>query len=491
MKKNFLTAIAVMVTAFLVGTTIAQAADVTFGGQLRPRFEVNDQSDFNDNTDQNYFVASRIRLNANVNVNESTSAFIQMQSVRIWGDAIGTSTTSTGAGNASFTVSDGDATVGLHQAYFTLKNFASLPVDLKVGRQEVVLDGHRLFGNTGWTTGAQTHDAVRATHKHGNHSLDYAYILASESGTTKTEKDDVDAHLVHANFQGILGGNLSVTYAALIDGWWLGAGTGAACLNLDNDIHTIGFRQAGQLFGIDYRGEYYYQFGDAAADGAASGIRGLAGIAPGTGVITRNTSAGKDIDRDAYMFGVRVGKTFQNVMMKPSLTIWYDYLSGTSDSDAAAGEYGTFNTLFDTGHKFYGYMDLFLPATGSASARLGLQDLAIKAKIQPMDKWTVKADYHWFYTAEGAAGNPVVSAGDGSLGGSPGANTAGAGFASSGIDGSDLGQELDITVVHKYNANTKIVLGYSSFFQSSLFHDINNNGGDGADWGYVMFDVTF
>ena len=28
-------------------------------------------------------------------------------------------------------------------------------VNAKIGRQEVVLDGHRLFGHTGWTDGAQ------------------------------------------------------------------------------------------------------------------------------------------------------------------------------------------------------------------------------------------------------------------------------------------------------------------------------------------------
>ncbi|NIQ02055.1 MAG: hypothetical protein GWM98_17960, partial [Nitrospinaceae bacterium] len=49
--------------------------------------------------------------------------------------------------------------VGLHQAYFTVKNLMSAPVNLKIGRQEVILDGHRLFGNTGWTQGAQSADA--------------------------------------------------------------------------------------------------------------------------------------------------------------------------------------------------------------------------------------------------------------------------------------------------------------------------------------------
>ena len=88
----------------------------------------------------------------------------------------------TGAANGSFQVSDEDNNLGLHQAYFTLKNFAGLPADLKVGRQQIILDGHRLFGNTIWTVGQQTHDAVRLDHKHDNMSFSYAWIMNSEGG---------------------------------------------------------------------------------------------------------------------------------------------------------------------------------------------------------------------------------------------------------------------------------------------------------------------
>jgi hypothetical protein len=48
-----------------------------------------------------------------------------------------------GAANGSFQVSDNDSLLGLHQAYFTLKNFANTSLDLKMGRQQIVLDGHR------------------------------------------------------------------------------------------------------------------------------------------------------------------------------------------------------------------------------------------------------------------------------------------------------------------------------------------------------------
>ncbi|MBT3922484.1 MAG: alginate export family protein [Nitrospina sp.] len=472
MKKNFLTAAALTVVAFFVATEIAQAADVTFSGQLRTRWEYNEQGTNATNTTRKFandldgddFIATRVRLNANVNVNDSTSAFIQMQSNRTWGNDLNSATTGAGggSGNASFTPSDGDASVGLHQAYFTLKNFATLPADLKLGRQEVVIDGHRLFGHTGWTTGAQTHDAIRLTHKHGNHTLTYAYILGAEDDRGNTEDNfDVDVHLLHANFQGILGGNLSVYGVASLDECGVTATT--ACSGTDNNIYTVGFRQAGQLFGIDYRGEYYYQGGDAIADATA------------TSTLKYGSGAGlSKVDRDAYMFGVRIGKKFNNVAMKPSLTVWYDQLSGTDDGDIDSGDWGGFNTLFDTGHKFYGHMDLFLSNVNHGTQGLGLTDLAVKASIQPMPGWTVKADWHKFTTEVDPSSNPKAR----SL------------AVTAGVD-DDLGTELDLSIHHAYNANTKISAGWSRFAAANLFNLQNDVSANSADWAYIMFDVKF
>jgi len=451
MKKNFLIAVAITVAAFFVATEIAIAADITFSGKMRSRYE-HSKKDFVDNTDGDGSTGTQMRLNAKVNINDSTSAFVQMQSTRVWGMGTGGGTSTVGSGNASFTGSDGDNSVGLHEAYLTFKNFASLPADLKLGRQQVVLDGHRMFGHTGWTTGAQTHDAVRFTHKGGNHTLSYIYIVANEAGDAGSI-NDVNVHVLHANLQGILGGGFSVLYAAFLDGCGNGAGADA-CNNQDNEIHTIGFRQAGQLYGINYRGEYYHQWGDARADGTIA-----------TTIPFSDTA---QIDRDAYMFGVRIGKKFNNVAMKPSLTVWYDQLSGTDDGDVSGNEWGTFNTLFDTGHKFYGHMDLFLNAANGGTVALGLHDLALKGSLQPMPGWTFKVAFHWFESDT---------------------LTANAKALGTSVD-EDLGTELDLQLIHKYNANVGISAGYSVFHTDYLFDLQRNTIGD-ADWAYLQFNVKF
>jgi hypothetical protein len=469
MKKNFLTAGALVVAALLLATTMAQAADVTMGGEFWTRYEVFERDNFNDQTDADSYIQGRVRLNATANINDTTSAFIQLQSNRSsWGDAAGgngTQTVPAGiAGNQS--VNDMQRDVGMHQAYFTLKNFANLPFDAKVGRQEIILDAHRLFGNTLWTMGAHSHDAIRLDHKHDNMSLTYLFIVQNEEGRAVDPNDgsDITTQTLYANFAGILGGKLSTMYIYQADG--CGGRDDAGCEGGENDIHTIGFRQAGQLFGLDYRGEYYYQFGEAQ------------GQVAGQTVIYANDSS--EIDRQAYMYGVRVGKQFKNVSMKPKLTLWYDYLSGTSDQDRRDGDWKSFSTVYDTGHKFYGLLDNFLGvgggSTGTGTGGLGLQDAAIKAAITPAPGWALKVAYHWFNTAVGVAGSPQSSL------------TSGGGVT----DSSDLGRELDVTLINKYNANTKIMVGYGNYNQGPALGALRTAyGNDDANWFYTQVHVGF
>ena len=492
MKKNFLTAGAIMVAAIMLASSVAQAADVTLGGEFWTRYEVLERDDFNDQTQPDTYIQSRVRLNANVNVNDSTSAFIQLHSNRTWGD-VNEASAGTGAGGLSGTQSVNDATrdVGLHQAYFTLKSFAGLPLDMKAGRQEIILDGHRLFGNTLWTMGAHSHDAIRLNHKHDNITLSYGFIQQAENMDSdgdeataatsreagdKNDTEDSTTQFLYANIAGVLGGKLSTMYIYQADGCGGKAGK-ATCAGGANDIHTIGFRQAGQLFGLDYRGEYYYQFGDAQGVVTADPAQGSDPAVNG-GFL----NAGQDVDRDAYMFGLRVGKQFKNVSMKPKLTLWYDYLSGTSDEDGKNNEWKSFNTVYDTGHKFYGLQDVFLGLGNNSCAGgtcgLGLQDTAVKAQISPAPGWTLKADYHWLYTAEGVSGSPIRAN-----------NSAGDRMT----DDSELGQELDVTLVNKYNANTKIMVGYSNFQNGAALRALRGAGygNDTAEWFYTQIHVGF
>jgi len=442
----------------------ADAADITFGGRIRPRFEY-----WNLQNNDTGYIDMLTRLQATAKIDEKTSAFIQLQANSRWGSQ----KNGTVNNRASVPLSGNDTTtdVGIHQAYFTLNKFFGAPVDLKIGRQEIILDGHRLFGNTVWTQGMMSHDALRLTHAHDNMTLSYIYSVNVEQsaragaggafpGASTDDVDDINTHAFWANFKGLVGDNSSTSaYLVYVD---QDCNTPAAALCGGGvvgsaDFYTIGARQAGGFGDISYRGEVYYQTGK-------SGL-----VAPGGGTG----------DVGALMVGARVGYKAKNVAMKPGITLWYDYLSGSSASDVAAGDRGTFNTLFDTGHKYYGLMDFFIHGSlgGIGTHPLGgLVDYAIKMSVQPMANTTLKVDLHHFEVAED--------------------DVCGTCAAGGGTDNSStLGQELDVTLVHKYSASTKIMVGYSHMFAKELLSNYNGGGRtqnfNDADWMYVMFDVMF
>jgi hypothetical protein len=469
MKRNL--SIAIAVTVLMVAATVAQAADVTFSGQVRPRFNID--TDSSDITSPAEFFDTRVRLNAKANVNANTEVFLQLQSVGVWGGGAANSGTreatggGTGAGDAA-EASDLLNDVGFHQAYLTLKNLANTGLDAKIGRQEIVIDGHRLFGHTGWTQGAQTNDAIRLTHAAGNHSLSYTFLQGDEADSVaNSNAGDETVQILYASTQGILGGSLSGIFTITND-------DNAETNRQDaTQWFTVGARQKGKIAGLDYRVEFYHQFGDAAAPTDMAFVTNLAGT-------------GNIVDRDAQMVGVRVGKTFAN---KLGVTFWYDMLTGIDDDGAAADEMTQFDTMYDTGHKFYGFMDLYLHRGGAGTGFYGMQDFAIKAKMPIRAGWTAKADMHWFRTHTDLTGgdSDTVRAADASI---PNDNAL----------GNDLGSELDLTLVHKYDSNTTIAAGYSHYWSTVTFAHLNAAGGatsatgdsnDDADWMYVQIDTKF
>ena len=115
------------------------------------------------------------RLQATAKIDDNTSAFIQLQANSRWGSQNNGSAGTSRSASVPLSGNDTTTDVGIHQAYFTLNKLFGAPVDLKMGRQEIILDGHRLFGNTVWTQGMMSHDALRLTHKHDKMTLSYIF----------------------------------------------------------------------------------------------------------------------------------------------------------------------------------------------------------------------------------------------------------------------------------------------------------------------------
>jgi len=127
----------------------------------------------------------------------------------------------------------------------------------------------------------------------------------------------------------------------------------------------------------------------------ATGI--LSGRVEGYGQL--GTSGSDDIR--AWMVGAR-GTIAPELSVKPTVTLWYDLLSG--DADATDGTQSAFNTLYATNHKFYGHMDIMNFSRGGSADGRGLHDAALKLSLVPTGKLSVNLDAHVFMAAAGGDG---------------------------------------------------------------------------------------
>jgi hypothetical protein len=167
------------------------------------------------------------------------------------------------------------------------------------------------------------------------------------------------------------------------------------------------------------------------------------------------TGSRSDVDVSAFMLGARVGKGFLDG--KFSATLWYDYLSG---DDPTTPEVEFFNTFFATNHKFYGFADLFLNIPAHTAAA-GLQDMAVKLSWKPTTSFDAGLDMHSFRAAKQGA-----------------------------LSGTHFGEELDLTLRHRYSDHVSATLGLSYVIQDDLFAEIGRLD-ENLTWFYVMLNATF
>ncbi|MFT5090219.1 MAG: hypothetical protein ACI8PG_004598, partial [Planctomycetota bacterium] len=346
--------------------------------------------------DGDSFTTMRTRLQAKATLERQTSAFIQWQDVRLWGEE-------------SNTLGDFDADhIDVHQAYIDFKNFADYGFDLRLGRQEINLGGQRLVGAVGWTSQGRSFDGARLALTPGGTKIDLLGIRLADA-TAATHDDNAYLAGAYATLPGAFNLELYLLYNS----------AGAA-----TDQITLGLRRSGKAGAFPYRVEAAYQTGER---------------------------DGQDVA--ALLVGLRAGTK----LGKGTATLWYDYLSG--DDDPGDGETKVFDTLFATNHKFYGTADLFLNIPVHTASR-GLQDIAFKLSW-PLGAIALKADIHSFSLVE-----------------------------KGGLDSAHLGEEIDLTLSHKYSANVGMTAGLSRVLADDSLAAIDLLADD-ATWAFFMVDARF
>src|SRR5690606_27490937 len=394
----------------LAQTSFAQQFEVDL--ELKPRFEYRHgfKTLIPDAVEAAAFVSQRSRLNFQYG-SEKLKAYISLQNVRVWGDVN--------------TLSDSDANgTAVHEAW--AKVILDRKFSLKMGRQEIVYDDSRIFGNVDWAQAGRSHDAFIATYTpNSKNRLDIGVALNEEDETLF--KTDYDVN----NYK-------SFQYA-----WYH---TNLETLSLSFLVLNTGF-----IFENDSEQDVdYNQTFGVHADYSKNRLKAD---------ISAYIQTGEIANQDLTAFDIS-GNIRYDATAHITLGLGAEYLSGT-DMNETTSKLKSFNPLFGTNHKFNGWMDYFY--VGNHSNSVGLVDINLPLKYQK-EKISVQVVPHVFTSAA-----TVVDM----LGNEK---------------NSYLGTEIDFSLGYMVAENITFQVGYSQMFATTTMEVLKGGNKDNTNnWAWAMF----
>lgn len=390
-------------------------AQFNLNAEFRPRTEVSHgyKALPAANQDASLFTTQRTRLNFAYK-NDKIKTKLSLQDVRLWG-------------NQPQLVGNEDFATSIHEAWaeaFFNDNFS-----LKLGRQELVYDNSRIFGNVGWAQQARSHDLFLFKYKK-DFELHLGAAFNQDANRTTNFYFGPDAYkMMQFIWFNKSWDNFKLSFLFLNNG---------KTFNTFDTLGNITDQQVkySQTFGpyfsyktgdLKFEGNFYYQMGKTASD--------------------------MDISAYDLLFNA-----FYK-MDKFTLGLGYELLSGNSYKDTL-NETFAFTPFYGTNHKFNGHMDYFY--VGNHMNSVGLSDINMTAKYK-FDKSILALQMHYFSAAADISANTDKY----------------------------LGTEFDFSYGYKLSEQSSIKAGISYLLASKSMEVIRSgNKDENPYWGYLMFSFT-
>lgn len=416
MKKRFFY---LLIILFLCSLANAQ---VVINGEYRPRTEMTHGYKALAELDQEpgFFTTQRSRLNIAYN-SDLIKTYFCLQDIRTWG-------------SQRQLVSNDGALTTFHEAW----GMATLRPNwfLKMGRQEISLDDHRIFGNVGWAQQARSHDAAMLIHKNDSAKFQIQLALAYNQPAPQLTTNIYQVPASYKTFQYLW-----------INKKWSNISLSILALNIGNDaVWSDGSHKT--HFSQTIGGRLGYSKNKMSANLALYMQAGTLGD-------TLETK----LDGQLASFDVSY-----SITKELSATIGYEYISGQSQTET--GNYYTtqraFNPYFGTNHKFNGFMDYFY--VGNHANNVGLNDMWVRLKYKPA-KWYAMLDVHSFSAAANVA-DPI----------------------SGDAMNKSFGTEIDLSWGFNINSAVKADFVYAQMFGTETLVALKGGSVDAmSNYAYVMF----
>ena len=392
--------------------------------QLRPRFEYlhGYKTLFEKGQPAGMNINQRSRLNIFFK-NNFFQTKVVLQDVRVWGDQ-------------QQLVANEDKATSIHEAW--AEAFINKYFSLKFGRQEIIYDDHRMFGNVNWAQQARSHDAAILKYHSNIFKAELAFAFNQDAFKLSGTDNKVNPKNYKA-FQNLWMNykptdNFNISFLLLNNGLQLGTGGTAYS-------QTIGPRFTYKDKNFAAHATFYYQ-------------GGYNNNQIGTPATAQKINAMYLAADASYNFS----KTF-------SALIGFENLSGDSQLEAST-EAKSFIPFYGTNHKFNGFMDYFY--VGNGFGNVGLQDyyLTLKTQTLPINFGLMP---HYFMSAADVADpkNPTQAL------------------------NKYLGTEIDFFFSFNIVENMKFVGGYSQMFATESLRALKGAETQATNnWAYAMIIFT-
>lgn len=458
-------------------------AQFTMDGEFRPRFEYRHgyKSVADSAQDAAAFIEQRLRLNLGY-ATEGYNFKVTLQDILVWGSQPQlVNTYNKINGNGSY--------LSLHEAWGEV--LFSENWRLKLGRQEIVLDDSRIFGNVGWAQQGRSHDAAIVKYKRNTFEADLGLAYNQDrAGLVGTDA--------------FRGGYKAFQYL------WLhrkfGDNVKASILALNNGKEQMAIDRAaanaGSADSVIYKDKYSQTFGTRVTYGNKKLKVGAAFYAQMGLDADRNNipmDQSGTFDRKISAMNLRVEAAYK-ITNKFTGTLGFEHMSGNSQTDTSAAYLRTnhaFTPFYGTNHKFNGLMDYFY--VGNHVGNVGLNDIFIKLKYKAPKFW-VGANVHLFSAAadvwDGYKFNKALA--DAVANGTPAEVTEITGKQFTGYKmNRSFGTEVDLLFGFKLAKGVDLKGGYSTMLASETLAYVKGTvdyKGQGRtdqnnSWGWVMVTI--
>ena len=404
-------------------STSLNAQQIGISGELRPRYEYRHgyKKLASPNNEAASFVSQRTRLNVNYK-SEKLKVYFSLQNVRVWGDV------------ATLSPSDKNG-VAFHQAW--AEYFFNPKISMKLGRQEIIYDDHRIFGSVGWAQQARSHDAFLLkfkTGEKGNLHLGFALNANKESLFKEdyaiNQYKSLQYAWYHTNFNDALG----------LSALFLNNGMPYTIQDENQKVtysQTIGTRLTYKKNRFNVEGATYFQTGN-----------------------TPNNLKDGSIDLSAYYFNLNAKFKITDEFFAGA---GIEVLSG-NDQDSNETKDKAFKPLYGTNHKFNGWMDYFY--VGSHMNSVGLMDVNTPVVFKK-NKFSAALIPHFFSSQGNVYDRTNRKVAD-----------------------AYLGTEIDLVLGYKVYKSVMFNIGYSQMFATETMEILKSRTKDETNnWAWIM--ITF